>query len=73
MCGQKERCDMENHVIRVISTTGVKTLAGSPNNKGNCDGTGKDARFEHPFDISCGHGCLWVTDSNRVARIIKKE
>jgi len=58
--------DSDNHTIRkvVIATGVVTTLAGSPGNRGNTDGTGPDARFGHPSAVASDRaGNLFVADS----------
>jgi hypothetical protein len=64
--------DTYNHTIRkVVVTTGeVTTLAGSPGQRGNSDGTGAAARFDQPLGItSDGAGSLFVVDgSNQTIR-----
>ena len=57
--------DQHNHTIRkiVIATGAVSTFAGSAGNAGSSDGTGADARFYQPSDLTCdGAGNLFVSD-----------
>ena len=58
--------DSGNHVIRVISPSGVvSTLAGSPENWGSEDGVGSVARFNGPVGVALdGQGDLLVSDAN---------
>lgn len=58
--------DSGNHVIRVISPSGVVgTLAGSPENWGSDDGVGGAARFNGPVGVTLDEqGDLLVSDSN---------
>ena len=58
--------DSGNHVIRVISPSGlVGTLAGSPENWGSEDGVGGAARFNGPVGVALNeHGDLLVSDAN---------
>lgn len=67
-------CDSENHCIRVLDSAGnVSTLAGLPQQKGNRDGTGREARFDGPRGICFFKGMLWVCDAlnNRVVSVTK--
>ena len=56
--------DTSNHTVRVISPSGtVNTLAGMPGVPGSSDGTGQDARFNHPHGVAIDSmGNLYVTD-----------
>ncbi len=59
-----------NNTIRklVIATGEVTTLAGSPGQSGNRDGTGADARFLDPVGIATdGAGNLFVADTGNYA------
>ena len=58
--------DSGNHVIRVISPSGVvSTLAGSPENWGSEDGVGSAARFNGPVGVALDEqGVLLVSDAN---------
>ncbi len=64
--------DSYNHTLRavVIATGEVTTLAGSPGQLGNADGTGVAARFSMPTGILADRaGKLFVVDSqNRTIR-----
>lgn len=57
--------DSENHTIRKVTTAGVvTTLAGSPGESGNNDGTGTAARFSSPRGVAVdGSGNVYVADS----------
>lgn len=57
--------DSLNSVVRKISPAGVvTTLAGSPGQKGNADGTGNAARFSGPYGIAVdSSGNAYVTDT----------
>ena len=45
--------DHNTHVIRVIDTDGwVRTIAGFPNESGDADGTGSNARFWRPYGLT---------------------
>ncbi|NEU08633.1 hypothetical protein GZH53_09950 [Flavihumibacter sp. R14] len=63
--------DMGNHRIRKISSSGVvSTLAGSE--QGFEDGTGGNAKFYHPHDLTTApDGSLYIADSwnNSIRRI----
>lgn len=56
--------DRENHTIRRITAGGaVSTIAGSPGQSGNADGTGGAARFTFPHGIAAApDGNLIVSD-----------
>ncbi|MBL9202008.1 MAG: hypothetical protein JNL39_15970 [Opitutaceae bacterium] len=56
--------DYNNHTIRRITASGtVSTVAGSPAQVGNVDGTGADARFNFANDIAVdAAGNLYVAD-----------
>ena len=58
--------DSGNHVIRVISPSGVvSTFAGSPENWGSDDGAGGVARFNGPVGVALNEsGDLLVSDAN---------
>ena len=60
--------DTGNHVIRKIDPTGtVSTLAGTPLQSGNTDGTGANARFNSPSDIEIApDGTLYVADKGNL-------
>lgn len=64
--------DTGNAVIRKITTAGVvTTIAGSPGNRGNQDGTGTSAYFQAPAGIVIDSAAnLYVTDS--VAATLRK-
>lgn len=67
--------DAKNHAIRKISKAGeVSTLAGN-GVRGNVDGKGKAASFNHPQDIAvAADGTLYVADTlNHVIRKITKD
>lgn len=57
--------DNANHTIRkiVIETGVVTTLAGTVNAIGSADGTGANASFSYPKDITTDGTNLYVTDS----------
>lgn len=57
--------DTANNLIRKITPLGsVSTLAGAAGQSGNSDGTGRDARFNHPQAITMdGRGDLYVADT----------
>jgi sugar lactone lactonase YvrE len=57
--------DTQNATIRKITPGGVvTTLAGSPLMRGSADGTGRDARFNHPSAVAIGSdGMVYVADS----------
>ncbi|MBN8460988.1 MAG: choice-of-anchor D domain-containing protein [Verrucomicrobia bacterium] len=56
--------DRNNHTIRKVSSSGtVTTLAGSPGEMGNSDGTGSNARFHYPSGIAVdSNGGIFVAD-----------
>lgn len=63
--------DSGNHLIRKVTQDGVvTTLAGSPGNAGNTDGTGREARFRSPCDVAVdAAGNVVVADAyNHVIR-----
>ena len=65
--------DQGNQVIRIISPIGiVTTLAGSPGQAGDQDGTGSEARFTCLKGM-CLHGrqpaCLYVVDGHAIRRV----
>jgi len=65
--------DGDNNTIRKITSTGVvSTLAGMAGTLGYADGTGGDARFDHPFGVATdGAGNVFVADtSNETIRKI---
>ncbi len=57
--------DAMNNTIRMVTTAGVvTTLAGSPGQTGDDDGTGSAARFNHPSGVAVdASGNVFVTDS----------
>jgi len=57
--------DSENYDIRKITPGGVvTTLAGVPENPGDTDGTGSDARFDRPTGVAVdGSGNVYVSDT----------
>jgi hypothetical protein len=57
--------DSENEAIRKISPAGVvTTLAGSPGISGSVDGTGTNARFNHPNSVAVDSaGTIYVADT----------
>lgn len=67
--GRTYLADSRNHVIRVIATDGtVSTLAGLAGEQGRDDGTGADARFDHPSGIvALADGSLLVGDTGNHA------
>ena len=65
--------DTNNQTIRMIATNGaVTTLAGSPNQGGNSDGTGGAARFSNPEDVAVDAADnVYVVDTNNdIVRMI---
>lgn len=65
--------DTDNHTIRKITMTSgkVRTLAGTPSLIGLIDGTGTEARFNHPTQLTTDGANLYVFDSgNNVFRKI---
>lgn len=63
--------DLGNLVIRKVSPAGMATtLAGSPGNSGNADGTGATARFAGPAGVALDSaGNLYVTDSCAIRKV----
>jgi streptogramin lyase len=57
--------DTANNTIRKITPVGlVSTLAGAAGQSGKTDGTGSNARFNHPQAITVdGRGNLYVADT----------
>jgi sugar lactone lactonase YvrE len=57
--------DAFNQTIRKITSAGaVTTLAGSPGSRGEADGTGGAAQFNHPLGVAVdGSGNLYVADT----------
>jgi sugar lactone lactonase YvrE len=57
--------DTDNNTIRKITPAGVvNTMAGADGQSGNADGTGSNARFDHPQAITVdGRGNLYVADT----------
>jgi hypothetical protein len=65
--------DTCNRTIRkvVIATGEVTTLAGSPGQWGNTDGTGAAARFEWPYGmVGDGAGHLFVADAFTIRKVV---
>lgn len=64
--------DSGNNAIRKISASGmVSTLAGQAGVTVYADGIGKAGTFKYPMDLTVDrNGCLYVTDGNRVRKII---
>jgi Peptidase C10 family/Spi protease inhibitor/Carboxypeptidase regulatory-like domain/NHL repeat len=61
--------DMKNHVIRMISPSGLgwssATIAGLAGNSGTADGTGSAARFNGPYGIAVdASGNVYVADTS---------
>ena len=57
--------DYENSTIRLISATGIVTVAGHAEATGSNDGAGNVARFDHAAGVvSDSGGTLYVTDTN---------
>ncbi len=56
--------DTSNHTIRkiVIATGAVTTLAGNAGNSGTDDGTGTNAKFSSPVELTTDGTNLYVTD-----------
>ncbi|MGE0041478.1 MAG: hypothetical protein AB7H88_10160 [Vicinamibacterales bacterium] len=68
--------DYDNHLIRKITPAGVvTTLAGGPDEPGNADGRGAEARFRGPMGITVDRsGVVFVADSgNRAIRRISPD
>ena len=63
--------DTGNYSIRMVSADGrVDTLAGTAGEKGTKDGTGVEARFDHPIGITADkNGNLFVLDANAIRKI----
>lgn len=63
--------DTGNYTVRMISTDGVvTTIAGAAGEKGNVDGAGGAARFDHPTGVSADtDGNIYVIDSNAIRKI----
>ncbi len=57
--------DYNNHTIRKISLSGdVTTFAGLADNSGSADGTGTNARFDHPRGVAVDNaGNVYVSDT----------
>ncbi len=65
--------DIYNHALRVVSIDGdVKTIAGSPENKGHQDGLATEAKFNAPHGVAVSsNGVIAVADaSNHVIRLL---
>ncbi len=65
--------DIYNHAIRVVSIDGdVKTIAGSPENKGHQNGLAAEAKFNAPHGVAVSpNGVIAVADaSNHVIRLL---
>jgi sugar lactone lactonase YvrE len=66
--------DTYSHTIRkvVIATAEVSTLAGMPDVSGSADGTGSNARFNWPFDVTTDGTHLFVVDgqNSTIRRIV---
>ncbi len=58
--------DPENHVIRAIDLVGgtISTIAGTPETKGDVDGTGAAAMFNYPTDLALDGNELFIADAN---------
>lgn len=56
--------DLDNHTVRLVTPEGaVTTIAGQAGSSGSTDGTGSDARFAKPFDLTVdGAGTIYVAD-----------
>jgi len=63
--------DRGNHVIRRIHKGVVTTIAGSPGQAGDRDGSGAEARFRDLQGLACNAatGEIFVLDGNRVRRL----
>jgi hypothetical protein len=61
--------DLGSHTVRRVSPAGeVTTVAGTPGQQGDADGTGPTARFAGPVAIAAGDaGVLFVVDSTNHA------
>ncbi len=60
------------HVIRKISNGNVTTFAGTAFQSGDANGTGNNAKFDHPHSLAIGQsGNLFVTDTwnNKIRKI----
>ena len=57
--------DTDNHTIRKVTPAGVvTTLAGLAGSYGSADGTGTDARFNHPYGVAVDSaGNVYVADT----------
>ncbi len=64
--------DYDNHTIRKITPAGVvTTFAGLAGSSGTSDGTGTDAKFNHPSGIAVDSSSnVYVTDSSSTIRKI---
>jgi sugar lactone lactonase YvrE len=58
--------DNDNCTIRMVTPSGaVTTLAGTPGNVGNADGTGAGAQFNYPYGVARDSaGNLYVSDQS---------
>jgi len=68
--------DNNNSTIRKVTPDGVvTTLAGSPGQNGDADGTGAGAQFDHPYGLSVDDGGnVYVADtSNSTIRKVTPE
>ena len=64
--------DTGNDTIRLISSTGVTTLAGTADQAGSADGTGASARLDAPSAVAVdGGGNIYVADfgNNAIRKI----
>jgi hypothetical protein len=63
--------DTGNFIIRKMTPKGVvTTFAGQAGQRGNDDGIGGNARFNHPRSIAVdGTGTVYVADQNTIRRL----
>lgn len=63
--------DTANRTIRKVTPSGiVTTIAGSPGQAGDADGTGSAARFSYPTSLSMAEdGNIYVADEYRIRKV----